>query len=113
MWTKGKAAPQHFLSGHGTAVAHGNTAYFSHENNVYSFKVASNKWSKLPPNQNRYFSMAVINDKLTTIGGFDGSEVTNILLTLLPGHWWRKNWKCPPSDANWADETSYCRCLRE
>lgn len=76
----------------GAAVAHGNTAYFSYGYDVYSYTVPANKWSKLQPSKYQDFSMAVINDKLTTIGGayhskIFGYAVTNNLHTLSEGSW--------------------------
>jgi len=73
----------------GAAVVHGHTAYFSCSENVYS--LSENKWTRLQPCRYRYFGLAVINDQLTTIGGWDREKriTTNSLLSL-SGQGWRK-----------------------
>ncbi len=83
-WRQEESAPQDFNSGHGRTATHINTAYFSHDFDIYSFTIPDHKWTKLPPCKYKYFSMAVINNKLTTIGGHKETD-TNILLSLLPG----------------------------
>lgn len=68
-WREGKLAPTHFSSTEGSAVAHGNLAYFSHECHVYSFSVPDNKWTKLPDCSCTSFTLALVGDALTTVGG--------------------------------------------
>ena len=63
-------------------MVHDNTAYFSSGRDVYSYTISEDKWSKLKPCSYEDFSMAVVNNKLTTIGGWDDSSATNILLSL-------------------------------
>ena len=66
----------------GAAVVHGNTAYFSQGYSVYSYTLSQNKWTQLKLCEYQYFSMAVVNNQLTTIGGQRGGAVTNTLLCL-------------------------------
>ena len=68
----------------GAAVVHGNTAYFSRGNSVYSYVLSQNEWTKLKRCKCQHFSMAVIFNQLTAIGGqCDGSDsATNTLLCL-------------------------------
>ena len=66
----------------GAAVVHGNTAYFSQGRNVYSYTLSEDKWTKLKQCEYESFSMAVVNNQLTTIGGEDDFNATNILLCL-------------------------------
>ena len=69
-------------------MAHGSTAYFSSVHNVYSYTVPENKWTKLPQCKHESFAMAVINDALTTIGGWDHQwAFTNTLLSLSGSSW--------------------------
>ena len=63
-------------------VHNNNTAYFSSGRDIYSYTIPEDKWSKLKPCSFKDFSMAVVNHKLTTIGGWDKSSVTNTLLCL-------------------------------
>ena len=64
----------------GAAVIHEGTAYFSEGYDVY---IPEDKWSKLKPCSSGFFSMAVANHKLTTIGGRRGFTPTNTLFCLI------------------------------
>ena len=87
-WRQGRPTPDGMESLWGAAVVHGSTAYFSKEHNVYSYTVPENKWTKLPQCEYRYFAMAVINDALTTIGGWTYQfGATNTLLSLSGSSW--------------------------
>ena len=69
-------------------MVHGSIAYFSMGHNVYSYTVPENKWTKLPQCKYQRFTMAVINDALTTIGGLDHQwAATNTLLSLSGSSW--------------------------
>ena len=84
MWRRGAPAPKGTSSQIGAAVAHGDTAYFSYSTNVYSFRVSDNTWTKLPlcSDQSGAFSLAIVKDLLTTIGGMTNSgTATNSLLS--------------------------------
>ena len=87
-WRQGQPTPERMASTWGAAVVHGSTAYFSSDHKVYSYTVPGNKWTKLPQCKYEHFAMAVINDALTTIGGWDRQEgVTNTLLSLSGNSW--------------------------
>ena len=92
-WRQGTPAPEPMTSSQGAAVVHDNTAYFSSGHDVYSYAISEDKWSKLKPCSYGYFSMAVVNHKLTTIGGWDESQssATNTLLCL--SSWILTKWK--------------------
>ena len=81
-WRQGKPAPETTISALGAAVVHEDTAYFSYARDVHSYIIPEDKWSKLKPCSYGYFSMAVVNHKLTSIGGWDDSSATNTLLCL-------------------------------
>ena len=83
----GEPAPQIMARHSGTAVVHGNTAYFSVVWKVYSYTVSVNKWTKLPPCTYQLFSLAIVKDKLTTIGGVIDSDATNSLFSLSGSSW--------------------------
>ena len=68
-WRQGKPAPVAMTSNWGAAVVHDNTVYFSSGQGIYSYTISEDKWSKLKLCSYGYFSMAVVNHKLTTIGG--------------------------------------------
>ena len=53
----------------GSAVVHGNTAYFSQNYSVLLYSYTKDEWTELPPCDNEFFSLAVINHKVTAIGG--------------------------------------------
>ena len=93
-WKHSRPAPQPFTTGSGAAVALGNIAYFSHEHDIYSFTTVDHKWTKLPPCKYRYFSLAAVDESLTTVGGSEGSKVTNALLSFAPGRLLgKRSWK--------------------
>ena len=79
-WRRGTPAPEREMCG--AAVVHGNTAYFSEANSVYSYTLSQDKWTQLKHCKYLYFSMAVVNNQLTTIGGQRGGTATNTLLCL-------------------------------
>ena len=55
---------------------------------IYTHAVPENKWAKLPQCKYRRFAMAVINDALTTIGGWNHRlGATNTLLSLSGSSW--------------------------
>lgn len=68
-WRMGETAPKPFALGHGKAVVHGNTAYFSYDYSIYSFTVSNSRWTELPEHKYSSFAMAIVNGQLTTIGG--------------------------------------------
>ena len=66
-------------------MVHGNMAYFSRDgHNVYSYTLSQDKWTKQKQCKYRSFSMAVVNNQLTTIGGRQRGDdaATNTLLCL-------------------------------
>ena len=81
-WRQGSTAPQNTSALWGAAVVHGNTAYFSQGNSVYSYTLARDKWTTIQPCTNSYFGLAVVNNKVTAIGGESGLRATNSLLCL-------------------------------
>ena len=82
-WREGKPTPEEMTSLYGAAVVHGNTALFSRGYNVYSYRVTEDEWTRLPPCKYRDSALAVVNDQLTTIGGWVPATVpTNSLLSL-------------------------------
>ena len=91
-WREGKSAPEGMHRG--AAVVHGNTAYFSpaSSHKVYSYQLIGEEeqWSQLPDNDNEIFSLAVINDLVTSVGGYKNGY-TDTLLSLT-GEGERKKW---------------------
>lgn len=87
-WRPGPPAPEGMTSYCGSAVVDGSTAYFSSGHSVYSYSVLRDKWAKLPLSRHQYFAIAVVNGKLTTIGGESKQwRVTNELLSLSERSW--------------------------
>ena len=67
----------------GVTVVHGNIAYFSTGYNVYSYLLLQNKWTEPTPCEYEEFGMAILKDKLTTIGGQNNvSGTTKSILCL-------------------------------
>jgi len=70
----------------------GSVAYFlpggAYECTVLAYDSAKNNWSELPRCPNRDFSLAVVNDLLTAIGGLiPKGELTSSLLSLTDKKW--------------------------
>ena len=80
-WIRGSPAPETMSSFLGSVVTHDNTAYFSVAYDVYSYTTLQNKWTKLKQCEYEDFSMVVVNNKLTRIGGCC-VDATNSLLCL-------------------------------
>ena len=90
-WRRRRNAPDTMAAHLGAATVHRNTAYFSCDNRIYSYTLAKDQWAELKPCEYYNFSVAVIKDKVTTIGGLSGDKPTNILLSLEEhGTKWRK-----------------------
>ena len=91
-WRSGQPIPVGMVSDIGAAVVHGSTAYFSACDDVYSYTVLENKWTKLPRCKINNFAMAVVKNALTTIGGWEKCRrlyrCTNTLLSLICGSSW-------------------------
>ena len=78
---------------YGAAVVHGNTAYFSQNHNVYSYMSTEDRWNELENCEYSQSSLAKVNDKVTTIGGLQGSIATNFLLSLAGGPKDKSKWE--------------------
>ena len=78
-WKEADSAPELFTSLTGTTVADGNIAYFSCNHEIYSFAEPDNKWVLQPWCKYKAFGMAIINGKLTTIGGCEDSTGTAMI----------------------------------
>ena len=93
---RGRKAPEGMVRG--AAVVDGDTVYVNPDvsHKIYSFQITSEyqQWSTLPISHYNYFSLAVINGLLTSIGGRSSRRegtCTNTLLSLTgegrEGHW--------------------------
>ena len=79
-WSEGKYSAPCKMSRRNDAITSGDTTYFNFENHVYAY--SDKKWLRLPDCPYEGSSVAVINNVLTTIGGYQGSSVTNQLFSL-------------------------------
>jgi len=81
---------------HGEAAAvNGSVAYFrpggGNKYTVLAYDSAKNNWSELPRCPNRDFSLAVVNNLLTAVGGrTPSSELTSSLLSLIDIKWMKQ-----------------------
>ena len=92
-WTKGEPAPEAMGALTGVAIVHENTAYFSRYYSIYTYQLSDNKWSKLVSSQYQSFALAVIDNRLTTMGGINKDKKrTNNLFSLI-GSRSGKKWK--------------------
>ena len=83
MWREGKNAQEKMCRG--AAVVHRDTVYFSPFNSekMYSYQniLGEEQWTALPDNPYKTSSLAVVDNCVTSVGGFCG-EYTNTLLSL-------------------------------
>lgn len=71
--------------------AHNIVAYFTQYYTVYAYRIGQDVWVELPRCNHKQFGVAVINGKLTAIGGRDGNDVhTNVVLSLVQGQGWEE-----------------------
>ena len=86
-WRDGGRAP-HQMYGEAAAV-NGSVAYFlPGQSTVLAYDSARNNWSELPKCPNSSFSLAVVNNLLTAIGGKTAKgEFTSSLLSLTDKEW--------------------------
>ena len=89
-WRRGREAPETTSARWGSAVVHGNTAYFSQDYNVYSYALASDEWTTLPKCEYSEFGLAVVNNKVTTIGGWRRKPTSVLLCLEDQGTKWRE-----------------------
>ena len=92
-WRDGGRAPRRM---HGEAAAvNGSVAYFLHgdlgEHTVLKYDCAKRNWSELHRCPNRNFSLAMVNNLLTTIGGKTPEREHSYQLT--PQSHYNKKWK--------------------
>ena len=81
----------------GTAVAHGNRVYFSANYRIYLFEYPE-KWTPLKPSLYKLFGLAVVNEKLTTIGGRKPTKIINTLFSLNEDDLWVKLLPAMPTE---------------
>ena len=63
---------------------HKDTVYVSRHFNIYSYLVTTDEWEQLPASAYQSFSMAVLENRLTTIGGISRDQKrTNCLYSLV------------------------------
>ena len=64
-------------------MVHENTAFFSCNFNVYSYKILKNEWTELQRCEYQNSSLAIVHNTLTTVGGCTSNHTpTNTLLSL-------------------------------
>ena len=88
-WRQGESAPVTISKRAGTVAVHGSTAYFAQLSHVYSYTVSEDKWTELPHAlcNHELFALAIVKDKLTTIGGVIWLEDTDSLFSLSGSSW--------------------------
>ena len=101
------------ISRSSNAVLNGTTVYFraSLTTEIHAYETLNNKWSKLPSSKTFSCSLAVIENMLTTIGGYEGNgKATNLLLSLKELSDTERIWKelLPPMPSERARSNSVC-----
>ena len=82
-WSKAGEAPREVDSSYGAAVVNSTAAYFYHmSDETRAYDVRSHKWTSIPSPPHMGYSLAVVNNKLTAIGGGYFFHYTNKLYSL-------------------------------
>ena len=85
-WKNGGRAPRRMWGK--VAAVDGSVALFRSDQEIYSYDTSSRMWSQFPKCPNYGFSLAIVNGRLTTIGGKTPNEqVTNSVLSLVNNKW--------------------------
>ena len=79
-WRAGERTPCKVSRRHDAIVNKKGHLYIIHDCQVYEY--SKNQWYELPVCSYNGCSIAIVNDLLTTIGGFQGSDITNQLFSL-------------------------------
>ena len=84
-WEEGPTAPRGMYRG--SAVVRGDTVYMNSVKvrKVYSYHIVSRVWSSEPSPSFVSFTLAIVNDLLTTVGGFAAGTLTSSLFSLTGG----------------------------
>lgn len=70
---------------------HGRTAYFTQKRMVYAYDESRDMWAELPRCEQEYFGVAIINNKLTALGGLDCKNThTNAILSFTTALKWEQ-----------------------
>ena len=82
-----KRAPQGMRRG--SAVTDQNVAYFTPamSNEVYRYTISTDEWLSLPQCPHSSSALVIIDNELTSVGGYSGGNRTNKLVTLRQGQW--------------------------
>ena len=108
-WTKGRERAKSYLSG-GSSAAGTSIAYFSPRNSqeICAYNSDDQTWTALPSLPYPQFTLAVVNNLLTGIGGWCGSP-TNLLLSFI-GRGTNKTWTkyFPPMPTKRWDAAAAC-----
>ena len=82
-WRKAGEAPRKVDSSYGAAVVSSTVAYFYHmSDETRAYDTRSNSWTSIPSPPHMGYSLAVVNNKLTAIGGGYFFHYTNKLYSL-------------------------------
>lgn len=92
-WRQGNPPPEVLGSLYGTAVVHKDSVYVSRHFDVYWYRVAQDEWEQLPDSQYQSFSLAVLDNQPTTIGGISRDQTRTNCLFSLVGSRSGKNWE--------------------
>lgn len=84
-WREGKKAPckiSNSYVGLMAAAVDGDTVYVMENAKIYAYNASINAWSQLPNSKFEGCALAIVNNLLTLIGGWNLSNATSTLLSL-------------------------------
>ena len=100
-WREGRSAPRDILRG--SAAAHGPVVYCSTSGSksVFAYDSRSCEWSTFPECPQQFFSLVIVGDSLTAVGGFRGLSPTGALQSMVVskdgGHRWTETLPAMPT----------------
>ena len=93
-WNVGQKAPS-TIRGESAVLSNG-IVYFCEgvdDSNVITYNVETSKWAIISKCPKKYFSIAVVNDQLTAVGGQQAVKDTNTLLSVTQVKGWLGIWQ--------------------
>jgi len=96
-WSKSGKAPCKMEAQ--TSLVNGAIAFFNpyKSNDLHTYDSEEKTWSTLPRCPYSFFSLTVVNDYLTTVGGENDSEITNKVLSLSTKGEWVEHFPAMPT----------------
>ena len=109
-WREGEKAPCEMGRYYCDAVVHNGTVYCKYDLNykVYAYDISSSSWSLTSDTSSEGFALAVVDDLLTTVGGYDAKNTNKLLSLTDEGSGKRWTEKLPPMPTKRFNVSTLC-----